>query len=84
MTRVTLLRDELAHEALIARAPSDRQPSPQLLLDPGHLLVQFAAREAVCGTGDDGVHGGELEQSYGFFDVVREDDGGEGEFGEGF
>jgi len=32
----------------------------------------------------DGVHGGEFEESDGFGDVVREDGGSEGHFGEGF
>lgn len=84
MTTKTLLRHELLHQTLIARLPPHRQPPLQLLLDPRHLVVQFSAREAVGGTGGDGVHGGELEEADGFFDVVVVDDGGEGHLGEGF
>ena len=79
MARVPLLRDELAHKTLVARAPPDRQPSADLLLDPAHLLVQGAAREPVGGARGDGVHGRELEEADRLVDVVVLHDGRERE-----
>ena len=70
MARVPLLRDELAHEALVARAPADGQAPANLLLDAPHLLIQRTTREPVGGPSGDGVHGRELEEPDRFFDVM--------------
>ena len=83
MARVPLLRDELAHEALVARAPPDRQPPADLLLDSAHLLIEGSAREPVGRARGDGVHGRELEEADRLVDVVVLHDGRERELGEG-
>lgn len=70
VARVPLLRDELAHKALIASAPADGQPAADLLLDTPHLLVERAARKAISRPSGDGIHRRELEEPDRFLDVV--------------
>ena len=70
MTRVVLICDEFPDQTLVARAPPDRQPPPELLLDPPHLIIQFASRQTVDRSSRHGVHGGEFEEPDGFFDVM--------------
>jgi len=70
MARVSLLRDEFLHQALIARTPPDRQPPPDFLLNLVHFLVQLVSRESISRSCSDGVHGGKLEKANGLLDMV--------------
>lgn len=83
-TRVPLKRHKLPDQTRPTRTPPDRQPSSHLALNLFDFLVEFASGEAFDRSGRDGIHGGVLEETDGFVDVMREHGWRQREFGEGF
>lgn len=81
MLAVALTRNELLDERSVTRAPTNRQSSPDLTLDPLDLLVELTSGKTFDRTGRDCVHGRELEEADGLVDVMRLDDGRERDLG---
>lgn len=81
MLAVALTRNELLDERSVTRAPTDRQSTPDLTLDPLDLLVELTSGKTLDRTGRDGVHGRELEEANGLVNVVRLNDGRESDLG---